>query len=781
MPYALPINPYQHLPPASFAAVAAPSVQNSMQNNMAFPQTAALPAQAPPEMLAAYQQKMMAIMADPQKKALFTQLLQASQTGQIPPAQLAEQLDKLVSQGDSRPKGMLPAFLMASLVGVGLGQVVRSSLSQFERSDVKSSWLEQGLHIVDHIPGVGLLNKGLDTMIKQRQAASKNGVPSKLSRLLKLDGYYETDAIKREMVQRHLGINGVYQTEMSQMENNLKHLIAPEKLTEVLKRLRATSRHSELMQILKPEAIYFVPASMRDYVRKYTSTTNGHSATLQELDQIISKNEFIKTLGETNAGRELLQSATNPLGKLIRESSPQAFAKVYEKSILANTEYTGFLQKAWAKPLPKTYDSLRSSLGLKPYWNHIYDNLKGLLYEGDKAVSAFFDPKSTLALVDEKIARHHIVKHLDQLTPWRIFMEQIKGFIKRFQNFEQWHMPIIESSKAFIDQMKLKNIKPVGRLTGLLWFNFSRMFEGNHYQRWRLVNVLNKQSSGYLNRLFIAATIFGASVLLSQTGRPETRRSRFFDSIATGLGGFYGWELGKNIVPQLEPVGNNTLAHILSKRVLRWPATVTVGGFINYFFLPFFVTSWLFGTLAQKPVHLIFGNPDKLERTLNKKDADKLSSQLKLPNAPASPQLSMTQPAYFQQAQQPLYANYSSPNPYYSPYAYMNNNYYPSPFVNPYSAWNNNYSNYYPSGQYAQPIAENPALSTLPQEKTKQDSSVKSKIEPVSIAKASQKIPKVTYTLDTKGSFERLARNPLEDSAHQEEERMIRRLKSIGF
>ena len=767
------INP----PKAAFSAVGNPLAAQPLYypGQMGFPQPVApnIP-NMPPDMLQAYQQKMMAIMSDPQKKALFLQLVQAAQAGKIQPMQLADQLDKLVAIGEPKPKGIGSAFIMASIFGLGVGQAVRTSLNQFEQSTTKPSVLENIMHTIDAIPGVAAVNRVIQNQLDIRIKRTENQPNERLSRLLKLDNYYETEQLKREMVQRHLGPNGMYQSELEALEKSLKGLIEPEKFESFIQRIRSVSRHSELMQLVKPKAIYFVPVSIRDYVRKHKDFKNVNAATLEELDQLICNNEFIKKIGRHPYGEKLLNDGSNLLSKLLTESKPQAFAKLYENTILKDPEYVKTLQKIWDGALPKNYASLRQSLELKPFWDHIYDNLKGLLFDGNKPVKAFFSPKSSLSYIDEQITKYHLVKHLDKLAPWHTFMEKTQGFLKRFGNFEKSHIPIIESIKAFSDQMKAKGIKPVGRIAGLLWFNFSRMFEGNHYQRLRLVSLINKQSAGYLNRLLIASMIFGFSVLLANKGRDESRRARFCDAIATGLGGYYGWELSRNILPQFEPLHNNFLGRLLNKRLIKWPWVLTIGGAFH-FIMPFFITSWLFSTLSQKPIHWLFGDPDKIDQQLNKRDTEKMMEQLKAsqsitPPSPANIRQSAPLPAFYPT----YYANTNNPYNMTGNYLPYYNNYYAAPTMWPFM------QQPYSLPPMPQPVALAPLSKEQPaQPASKKSDPKKSEIEPVSINKASQKIPKVTYTLDIKGSLDRLSRNPLEDDANREELRLMRQLGPI--
>lgn len=243
----------------------------------------------------------------------------------------------------------------------------------------------------------------------------------------------------------------------------------------------------------------------------------------------------------------------------------------------------------------------------------------------DEDLKALKLPSHVLHALQTASTRDEVIKIMDthpdlSKTLRKKLKGVLRGFTKRL-NYLNNNKTIQELEHQFLDALSKKTIGPakegvgpLGRFCGKLLFHFRRLF--GEVNEGLFKSVASKFSlSQTFGRFFASIFIFGIALhSLFKPKHKESRWARFGDQLATGLAGFWGFEFGRFLLQDLGLFTRNSkLARFGLWRIAKF-LPWTMQGFMIEVLLPSLTVGTLFSWGAQKVSHMMFGNPDKIEK-----------------------------------------------------------------------------------------------------------------------------------------------------------------------
>lgn len=605
--------------------------------------TAAMQGQITPQMM----QKAAQLMQDPQVRAQMAQLEAMFKKGQLSPEMMKQMLGG--NLGD--PLSLLPPELqgitlnhllktgaIASILGLGAGYGMDRLMNGIQSAP--NTLLERMLKRIESVSPVKKINDSLENRLKKIKSAN----PARYSRWLGMDGtYYSPAESLKHFYASYIGPQG-------HLSSKLRDLKLP---SHLMARLNQSASRAELLQVLESSAVHFLPDSLQDIARselhggklgqlakkalgKSAASSASYSqatSTLRQLDRLMDKNQFVKLLEEAASQNRLSPGSFQSILSQLESPVGKSGGHLGDRFV---GNLTRLMQEPNQRPLQSEikrilglkgnvgYEAIETALkkvsGRKALWQAVQESSRGLL-AGELTPS----PNMTLGQLESHFNRHHIMQRLNRTGTGQKLRSLLKGLLKWSTGVENHVKGALQEEHAFCKAMKARNIGPIGRSVGKALYYFQRLFS-NGSRFGGLGNLVSKSFSGRLfgfNRLIASMMIFGFAVSGFLRAEKDLRFPKFADTLASGLGGWWGYELGRSLVTQLGLLTRNRwIASLSLKRCLGflpWTWGSVLGGFI----IPAVAASAC-GFLAQKAVHPFFGDPEWLKKAKEQREQEKL-------------------------------------------------------------------------------------------------------------------------------------------------------------
>ncbi len=585
----------------------------------------ALQGKMTPEMM----QQAAQLMKDPRVRDQVGKIQEMIQNGQMTP----EMMDQMVGQIPGMPPigkmdvvGMAQTGLLACVMGLMLGKNLDYVMQGIHKQ--RNSLLERVLKGIEaNVPGVNWLNNKLEQMIHQ----VRQNLPAHESALLRLDSAYTPEEVLKNYLSAYLGPQGHLYPQLQKLR-----LPAP-----LLQRL-STQVHNtaQLQQILDANPVHFLPPKVqnaagvalengflqRNVIRpmkeiaealmpSLTSASKASAVTLGYLQREMEKETFFKLLHDACDSAHPIRGITTDL---VRETE-----SLLMKPILGvkgvHDPFAYNFAKLSQNPASKAAKVIRCVLGVNSHTDYQGVRHALRLKAGNKTVVEFLrdasqglvthlnvSEKTTLAELQSHFKQYHLIERLNRGRTGSQLKSTLSGLLKRAQYFEKYNVPVVETEHALYQAFKNRGIGPVGRFLGKMGFYGQRILEGANFKRFG-GKVLTETPSVF-NRLLVSLFIFGFAISGYKKAPEESKIPQFFEHLASGLGGYLGYELGRQVVP-----GLGILTRIpFMARLNRMRG---VGFAMSEFVIPMIIGGVL-GYGSQKVANLVFGDPVKIERKL---------------------------------------------------------------------------------------------------------------------------------------------------------------------
>ena len=707
-------------------------------------QVAAIRAQMTPENMARAQ----AMMANPAIRAKMAQMMTLARNGQLTPDMMQQMMANGGLAGGMNPEmglesaPLTPGQLMqvgiiSGVLGLGSGWAISRFMNHIH-NNTNPGWLENGLKAIERLPGVAAISNHLSNAIE--------GSTSPTNVLRSLDAAVTREEVSRSFVQSFFGPNGHYMAGEAGVgiEETLRRAVTPTggvTADTVLNHLRSATTPQHIHRVLDADPMHFLPESIQQAVKdevgnlkpgRFTrfmrrlgifSTPPAPTLSLGVVDNWHAQHELIQAIEQRFTSGTISQSAYESATTALGKQFGRGFEARLANALAADT--TNALRQTIATSLSVPVASIqthtaeqlmtlvRNMPGRQAIWQQLNNNTNGLLTASLGATET-----STWGAVARSFEQNHIATHLKDSNVFNQLFNRIRGFFNHASSMEHSTLPMVAERHALREALKNRGIGPVGRFFASLGYDLQRTLSGTRYRSLGGRAIMDSSPALYrvLGSLGMSFLTFGFAVSSAYKAPKESRTARFFDALATGLGGFMGFEMGQRLIAETGLMTRWGWFSRLCTRTIPLinltPWKPTWGGFIGTLVIPA-ILGWGISTLFQKPMNWIFGNPEKIEKKLQAKKLADLQKQQEADMAKQAKQAAQAakqQPTAVYPNQYPT--QYPT-NPGWMPNTYPSNN-----------AWANYYGNQqpvpyataaqYPSA-YPQMMPQQPVTTSRPQ------------------------------------------------------------------
>ncbi len=608
-------------------------------------QLAALQSQLTPEMI----QQASLLLQDPKVREQMEKLQALAASGQLTPEMMSQLMPGMM--GGMLPDGMNPKQLaitgiLAVLMGWGVGKAV-DNFVHGPNYHAKSLF-ERFLRGMQSLPGASWLNRQL-----QLPSSTKGPALENLGQ--RLQGAISGDAMVKNYLETHIGPRGHFYGDLAKMR-------LPK---ELLTRLSNNTHNlAQLKQIIEPSAVHFLPQSLRDIASQElhggffnrnlvqplgrlfkailpTSWYEGakrilpwaqpvKTSTLEQLQRLIDKENLLSVMQKAVTKKqvtpqvvELIKAALEQPIKGRSRHAGDLFAANLTK-ILQNKDYAPVakaIRKALGLTQKVSYDTIRAALVKESksplVWEAIHKASQGLVSQvglaGQASKAGFkLSGATTLSALEGHIQKSHILRSSARKGLASRLQGYLGGLVKRVNYLEKYHKPVVEAEHAIYDMLKKRGVGPVGRFFGKVGYFFQRIFEGASFKRFQ--NNAAAAGSPWFGRTIVSLFTFGTAISGYRKGKTqESKIARFFEGLSESLGGYMGFEVGRNYLPGLGLLTRNKwIAKFANAKFLGF-LPWTYGGFLTEVVFTS-LCGFAVGYVCKKISNAIFGDPDVLEK-----------------------------------------------------------------------------------------------------------------------------------------------------------------------
>lgn len=680
-------------------------------------QVAAIRSQMTPENMARAQ----AMMADPAIRAKMAQMMAMARNGQLSPEVMQQMMASGGMAGGIPPElglesaplsagQLMQVGVLSGVLGLGSGWAISRFMNHIH-NNTNPGWLENGLKAIERLPGVAAISNRLSTAIE--------GSTSPTNILRSLDAAVTREEVSRSFVQSFFGPNGHYMAGEAGVgvEATLRKAITTPMggvtADTVINHLRSATSPQHIQRVLKADPMHFLPETIQQAVKDEVgnlkpgfltrmlrrvgilSTPPLPTLTLGVVDNWHAQHELIQAIEQRftsgTISQSAYESATTALGKQFGKGFEARLASALTadtSNALRQTIATSLnvpLASIQGQTAQQLINTVRTLPGRQAIWQQLNNSTQGLLTSALGATET-----STWGSVIKSVEQNHIATHLKDSNVFNQLYRRIRGFFNHASSLEHSTLPMVAERHALREALKNRGIGPVGRFFASLGYDLQRTLSGTRYRSLGGRAIMDSSPALYriLGSLGMSFLTFGFAVSSAYKAPKESRTARFFDSLATGLGGFMGFEMGQRLIAETGLMTRwGWFSRLCTKTIPLinlTPWKPTWGGFIGTLVIPA-VLGWGISTLFQKPMNWIFGDPEKIEKKLQ---AKKLAEFQKKQEVEAAKQAA-------QATKQPQQVTPTYP----TNYAYPSNQGWGQPTYPANNGWGHYYNNQHP--QYA--------------------------------------------------------------------------------
>jgi hypothetical protein len=344
---------------------------------------------------------------------------------------------------------------------------------------------------------------------------------------------------------------------------------------------------------------------------------------LQQLDRLLDKQKFVKVLQEA-AKDPIARRALKPgmLTEILLEiEKPAATVATHAGDLFAHnverllgtsgsSALKSEIQKALGMAAGDTgYAGFQAALRTKSGYQGVVE----FVGNAAKGIVRNLKPtgSTTLTQLEEHFGQYHMMSLLERRGLADKLKSLMNPFAKHVRYLGKNHIPVVEGEHALFRTLQAEGVGPVGRFFGKIGYYVHRIFEGNNIKR--LGGGLVTESSPLFGRLLVSLAIFGFAVSGYHKAPEKSKVARFFDYLASGMGGYLGFDVGRHLVHELGLFTRNAKFAAWSAKKMLGFLPWTYRGFMGEMIAPMIVAAGV-GFVAQKVSHMIFGDPDKIEQ-----------------------------------------------------------------------------------------------------------------------------------------------------------------------